>query len=52
MVVSSLHARLSHSESLVAESATPSIFIVCGLLEIDVLILHYRKASLNKLLAH
>ena len=56
-------ARLSHTEieSLVlyyrwsfgsAESATSSIFIVGGLLEINALILHCRKASLNKLLAH
>ena len=35
-----------------AESATSSIFIVGGLIEINVLILHCRKASLNKLLAH
>ena len=35
-----------------AESATSSIFIVGGLLEINALILHCRKASLNKLLAH
>ena len=55
-------ARLSHREreSLVlyrwafgsAESATSTIFIVGGLLEINALILHCRKASLNKLLAH
>ena len=50
-------ARLSHTESLVlyrrafgsAESATSSIFIVGGLLEINALILH---CSLSKLLAH